>query len=75
MPVEPQDYDATIEALKRQRDQALFDLEQAKLVSREVLAMERLGMGISITYLAPDRHEAPIKWNNLVEMAQKVVAS
>jgi len=52
-----------IDITRKQRDANLLAAEEAKLVCREVLAMSRTGY-----------KETPSdKWDNLVEMARKVI--
>ena len=60
----PEDYDAAFEIVKKQRDSALLALEEAKLVAREVLAMERSGFA---------RFTDLLKWDLLVDMSRKVI--
>ena len=61
----PEDYDAAIEIMKKQRDANLLAAEEAKLVCREVLAMSRLSNLSTIQF--------DNKWGNLVDMARKVI--
>lgn len=59
----PEDYDAAVEIVKKQRDSNLLAAEEAKLVCREILAIQRTHRGI----MTGD------KWDNLVEMSRKVI--
>jgi hypothetical protein len=73
--VTPDDYDAAIVLMRDQRDTARHETEEARLVAREILAMDRLGGDLyrkvkgSLAYT----FEPSPKWNELVAMARRVI--
>ena len=72
----PDDYDAAIVLMRDQRDTARRETEEARLVAREVLGIERLGGGLyrRVKDWPNDIFEPSPKWDALVAMARRVVS-
>jgi hypothetical protein len=64
-----EDYEAASKITRGQRDQALKELEEQRVVAREVLAMEHLGFGKRLPFSMLG------KWEELVELSRRSLAT
>ena len=64
-----EDYEVAHKITKGQRDTALKELEEQRIVAREVLAMEHLGFGKRLPFSMLG------KWEELVELSRKSLAT